>query len=82
MREEQIFEMVVLIICEVIPGLEFHVFKPDDYLVDLGANSVDRAEIIMLALEELSLTTPRIELSEAKSIADLVRILYEKSHSI
>lgn len=82
MQKGQIFKIVVRIVREVIPGLEGHVFQPDDLLVDLGANSVDRAEIIMLAIEELSLRTPRIELSDAKSIGDLVRILYEKSHSV
>ena len=32
--------------------------------------------------EALSLPMPRVELSEAKSIVDLVRILYEKSQSV
>jgi len=82
MNKEYIFELVVRTICEVIPELEGHAFQLDDHLVDLGANSVDRVEIVTMALEALSLPTPRVEMSEAKSIADLVRILYEKSQAI
>jgi hypothetical protein len=36
---------------EVLLGLETHQFIPSDRLVDLGANSVDRAEIAMLVQE-------------------------------
>ncbi len=31
---------------------------------DLGANSIDRAEIVTMTLEALSLPIPRVELSE------------------
>ncbi|TMC20976.1 MAG: acyl carrier protein [Chloroflexi bacterium] len=82
MSQEHIFEIIVRTIYEVIPELEGHALQPDDHLADLGANSLDRVEIVTMALEALSLPTPRVELSEAKSIADLVRILYEKSQCV
>ena len=81
MNKDAIFQTVVHIICEVIPELEGHPFQPDDRLVDLGANSIDRAEIVTMALETLSLPIARIELSEAKNIGDLVGILYAKSQA-
>ncbi len=81
MNQVSIFETVVRIICKVIPELEDYAFQPDDRLVDLGANSIDRAEIVTMALEALSLSIPRVELSEAKSIGELVRILSQKSQS-
>ena len=82
MTEEAVFEIIVLMICEVMPELEGHAFQLDDRLVDLGANSIDRAEIVTMILEALSLPIPRVELSGAKSIGDLVRILYEKTSSV
>ena len=82
MNQETIFKTIVRIICEVIPELEGHVFQPDDRLVDLGANSIDRAEIVTMTLEALSLPIPRVELSEARNIGDLTRIIYEKSQAI
>lgn len=47
-------------------------------MADLGANSVDRAEIIMMTLEALSLQIPSIELSEARNLGGLAEILFEK----
>jgi len=38
---------------DILPGLEAHEFVASDRLVDLGANSVDRAEIAMLVQESL-----------------------------
>jgi polyketide biosynthesis acyl carrier protein len=82
MNKDAIFETIVSIICEVIPELEGHAFQPDDRLVDLGANSIDRAEIVTMALETLSLSIARVELSEAKNIGELVGILYAKSQAV
>jgi len=82
MDKKHIFDTIVRITCEVIPELEGHAFQPDDRLVDLGANSIDRAEIVTMTLEALSLPIPRVELSEAKNIGELARIIYEKSQSV
>ncbi len=82
MTKEAIFEIIVRTTCEIIPELEGHAFQPDDRLVDLGANSIDRAEIVTMTLEALSLSIPRVQLSEAKNIGELARILYEKSQAV
>lgn len=81
MKKEDIFEFIVRHSCEVIPELEGHVFKPSDRLVELGANSVDRAEIVAMTMEALSLQIPRVELFGAKNIGELVDVLYKKSQS-
>lgn len=80
MRKEDIFSIIVQHTCEIIPELEQHHFKLDDQLTDLGANSVDRAEIVMMTLESLSLQIPSIELSNARNLGDLAEILFEKSN--
>lgn len=82
MNKEEIFEIIKSHTCEVIPELEGHEFKPGDRLADLGANSVDRAEIIMMTMESLSLQIPRVELFGVKNIGELAEVLYEKSQSI
>ncbi|MBA4543503.1 MULTISPECIES: acyl carrier protein [Thermoactinomyces] len=78
MKREDIFAIITQHAREVVPELEHHAFRPDDRLADLGANSVDRAEIIMLTLESLSLQIPLVELSEARNIGGLADILFEK----
>lgn len=45
MPEPRVFDLIVDHIREVIPELEDHRFEPSDSLRDLGANSIDRAEV-------------------------------------
>ena len=82
MNKENIFNLIVSHSCEVIPELGDHNFKLSDRLVDLGANSVDRAEIVAMTMESLSLQFPRVELFKAKNIGELVEVLYEKVQSV
>lgn len=78
MNKENIYQLIVQNICEVIPDLEGHKFKPDDKMVELGANSIDRVEIITMVMDALSLKIPRIDLAKAKNIGELAEVLYEK----
>lgn len=78
MDKEKILDIIQEHTREVLPELEEHIFQPTERLTDLGANSVDRAEIIMMTLETLALTIPRVELSGARNMRELAEILYEK----
>lgn len=81
MNRAQILEIVARHAREVVPGLEAHNFADSDRLTDLGANSVDRAEITMLVQESLSLSVPRVELFGPKNIGELVELLFKKLHA-
>jgi polyketide biosynthesis acyl carrier protein len=81
MNKEDIIKLIARHSNEVIPALEGHDLKPSDRLVDLGANSVDRAEIITMTMEALSLQFPRVELSGAKNIGELADVFYDKLQS-
>lgn len=81
MKKEDILELIGRHSAEVVPELEGHEFKASDRLVDLGANSVDRAEIIMMTMESLSLQIPRVELFGATNIGELADVLFEKSQT-
>jgi polyketide biosynthesis acyl carrier protein len=63
---------------EILPGLDVHPFVASDRLVDLGANSVDRAEIAMLVQESLGLTVARVELFGPKNIGELADLFLSK----
>jgi polyketide biosynthesis acyl carrier protein len=75
---DSIFNIIVQHTCEVIPELESHSIVETDRLADLGANSMDRVDIVMMTLESLSLQIPLIELAKAKSIGEFTDLLYEK----
>lgn len=81
MSKDEIFEIVKRHTCEVIPELNVHEFQRIDKLADLGANSVDRAEIVSKTLEFLKLQIPRVELFGVKNLGELVDVLYEKLQS-
>ncbi|MBA2649836.1 MAG: acyl carrier protein [Legionella sp.] len=61
-------------ILEVLPVKSEHTLQPEESLRQLGANSIDRAEIIMLTMARLELKIPLIEFSQAKNIASLIDI--------
>ena len=81
MQKEEIFNVITEHAREVIPALEGYVFQQGDALKDLGANSIDRSEIVMMTLESLSLNIPLIEIAGASNIDELASILYEKMQS-
>ncbi len=82
MKIGEIYEIIISHTREVIPELEGYFFQSNDALKDLGANSIDRSEIVMMTLESLSLNIPLTETVGAKNIGELAGILYEKSQSL
>ncbi len=78
MNKAEIINIIADHAREVIPSLAEHQFQPNEALKDLGANSIDRSEIIMMTLESLELNIPMIEIAGAENIGELASILYEK----
>jgi polyketide biosynthesis acyl carrier protein len=78
MNTADIIDIIATHTREVIPNLETHQFVPTDALKDLGANSIDRSEIVMMTLESLSLKIPLIHIARAENIGELASILHEK----
>jgi polyketide biosynthesis acyl carrier protein len=48
-----------------------------DSLRDLGANSIDRADIITETMEQLDVSIPMVRFGDAKNIGDIVAIICE-----
>lgn len=78
-NKEQILESLYRNTREVLPTLVDHEFQHGDSLKTLGANSVDRADIIMMTLEELSLQIPMVELARAENIHALAELIHARS---
>lgn len=79
MSKEKIREIIIGHAREVVPALAQHQFQPTDSLKGLGANSIDRADVIMMTLESLGVRIPLMELAKAENITDLARMIHEKS---
>jgi polyketide biosynthesis acyl carrier protein len=78
MTKIEVLDLIARHTREIVPGLEGHQFVASDRLVDLGANSVDRAEITILVQESLGLSVPRVELFGPKNIGELADLFLQK----
>lgn len=81
MTREQILQIIIEKSREVLPTLQAHAFRPSDRLQDLGANSIDRAEIVVLVQESLALNVPLTAQIRPRNIGELAELLHEKLHS-
>jgi polyketide biosynthesis acyl carrier protein len=77
-NKTEILDVIAQHTRDILPGLDAHSFVPDDRLADLGANSVDRAEIAMLVQESLGLSVSRIELHGPRNIGELADLFLTK----
>lgn len=75
MTKAEVFEVVKNIIIEIldIPTSEIAIEKN---LSDLGANSVDRMEIVTMSMECLGLKIPLLSFAAVSNIEGLVDVLY------
>jgi polyketide biosynthesis acyl carrier protein len=78
MSKSDILELIARHTREILPGLDAHPFVVTDRLADLGANSVDRAEIAMMVQESLGLAISRVELHAPKNIGELAELFFLK----
>ena len=77
-KNNSIFELIKKYIYEIVPELVQVSIKPNDSLNNLGIDSVNRAEIIVMVMEELDLHIPLIELAGAKNIGEVANLFAAK----
>ena len=82
MNKAKLLELIAQYTREILPGLEAHQFVASDRLADLGANSVDRAEIAMQVQESLNISIPRVDLFGPKNIGELADLFLQKLDAI
>jgi polyketide biosynthesis acyl carrier protein len=72
---QRIFETMRSKAQEVVPELIGADFTADRTLVELGCNSIDRAEIVQLTQEELGIVVPVNEFGQGRDIGTLVETM-------
>lgn len=80
MNADQVFDVICEQVFEVLYELEEQgvTIKKTDSLASLGANSVDRSEILMMTLEALDLNIPLVETFGPTNIGELAEHLAAK----
>lgn len=77
MSKEFVYEVVKNVITEVFPDVKSEMISIEKSLKDLGANSIDRMEVVTMLMEKLSLKIPLISFAQVNNIEGLVDILIE-----
>lgn len=81
MNRDEIFEVIKENILEVIPDISIENITFNDSLKEIGANSVDRADIIMFSMESLNIRVPMVKFGNAKNIGEIIDIMYEAKNA-
>ncbi|MBZ9609912.1 phosphopantetheine-binding protein [Clostridium estertheticum] len=78
MSKDKIFEIIKKHIIEIMGDIdEIDINKS---LKDYGANSIDRADITMITMEEIGCKIPLIEFGNLKNIQGIVDVFYAKTN--
>ena len=75
---EAIERVVRETITVVLPSVPAAAITDSKHLRDLGADSVDRVEIILMLLERMKLDEPMSSFSQLPDVGALVTFLYER----
>ena len=81
MDQEAIFTLIKKNIALILPHLSLHALTIEDSLRQLGANSIDRMEIIILTMQDLKVKVPLLEFGKASNIGELIEIFSQHSSS-
>ncbi len=73
--EQRVFEVVKANTLRVLVDVQPQQVTLDTALTDLGANSVDRVEVVMYSMEDLNLKIPSGELQGLADLRGLVGLL-------
>lgn len=75
MDREAIFAVVRGNLLELMPQLDPASVTLDRSLAELGCNSVDRADVYAMSMEDLSIAVPVMEFGQVSDLRSLVQVL-------
>jgi polyketide biosynthesis acyl carrier protein len=78
MNDDPVFDALRHSIVTVMNDIPAEAITVGARLRDLGANSVDRAEILTLTMQKLRLRVPLLEFARAENIGGLVELMRAK----
>ncbi|WP_106794045.1 acyl carrier protein [Aquimarina sp. Aq78] len=82
MSKEHVFEVVKNVIIEVLPDIKPEQIQIERNLRELGANSIDRMEVVTMSMEELDLKIPLMSFAQVSNIQGMVDVLVENYASV
>lgn len=77
MTDDELFAIVRRHIVDVLPGVDPAAIRPDRAMRDLGANSLDRMDVVIGVQDELGIRVPTAALAGVSDLRSLVGVLRE-----
>lgn len=77
--KEDIFNIIVKNLLETLPHLDAGDITQEHSMRDLGANSIDRADILLSSMEAIDVIFPLHEAASLKNIGELASFLHAKA---
>lgn len=74
--KEDIFDVIRKNTLEVLIDIDPELITIDTSLTELGANSIDRVEVVTYSMEHLGIQVPRSELQGVRDIRSLVDLFH------
>ncbi len=78
MTKDEIFSIIRSRLQDILPDIDPDQIMPEESMRDLGADSVERADVIIETMEELELKIPLNELGGLKNLQELVDFLHAR----
>lgn len=75
MADPRVFETLAACVALVLPDIAAGRLGPEDSLKELGANSIERAEIILEAAERLSVRVPMTRFAQCRNLGEIAIVL-------
>jgi polyketide biosynthesis acyl carrier protein len=76
--KSEILDVIERNLREILPELQSVVINPQQSMKELGANSLDRADVVLQTMEALGVTFPLHELGGVENIQGLVDFLHQR----
>lgn len=80
MNKNDVFEKLKANLIACVPELEGKEISIEDSLAMLGANSVDRADIIMMTLEDVDVSIPLVSFNSVKNIEGIIDVILKSAN--
>lgn len=81
MDKTAIIERIKTNLLDILPDLKEETLDVNERFTNMGANSIDRADLIAMTLEDMDLDIPIFKLAEAKTIDELADQLLKHSNA-
>jgi polyketide biosynthesis acyl carrier protein len=81
LTKDEIFAVIRGNLLDILTKLTPADVHPHVSMANLGANSIDRAEVVVKSMADLSLKIPLIEFGNVSNIGELVDVFYEKART-